>query len=138
MCVRRAFAIADSMRHDIILNWALKAGAGQSATGGLEDSGSFADRMSTIRRRVLDVLDLDSTKVEVCACLGFLYALDFAGIDFSTVLPSVSCSRNGGNTWIYSITIPLLYHQFFTTTLESSYSVCPMLPVLPSHAVPCE
>lgn len=57
----------------MLINWALKSGSWRehgevdSTAGGVgvEDGDYFTKRVGGIRRRLLDVLDLDSTAVEV-------------------------------------------------------------------------
>lgn len=67
---RRAFDSADCARHDLLLSWALKKGVGrdqgrEESSQGLYDDGCFTNRMSDIRRRLLDVLGLHRKDVEV-------------------------------------------------------------------------
>ena len=76
---RRAFDSADYARHDLLLSWALKKGVGrdqgrENSSQGLYDDGCFTNRMSDIRRRLLDVLGLHRKNVEVCG------RLDFSGV----------------------------------------------------------
>ncbi|CAM9176082.1 unnamed protein product, partial [Hapterophycus canaliculatus] len=67
---RRAFGSADDARHDMLLSWALKKGVGrdhgerEGSALGLYDDGCFTNRMSDIRRRLLDVMGIDRKKVE--------------------------------------------------------------------------
>lgn len=73
MRLRRTFDSADAARHDMLVNWALKAGVGRDQGGAnwrevgndADDEGGFADRMEDIRRRLLEVFDLDGKTVEV-------------------------------------------------------------------------
>lgn len=67
---RRAFGSADDARHDMLLNWALKKGVGRDQgmegySEGLDHEGCFTNRMSDIRRRLLDVFGMDQKQVEV-------------------------------------------------------------------------
>ncbi|CAN0062116.1 unnamed protein product, partial [Laminaria digitata] len=79
---RRAFGSADSTRRELLQHWALKPGAwrertptgsregegrrgGEGEGEGEDDSGSFASRMSDIRRRLLGVLGMDHNTAEV-------------------------------------------------------------------------
>ncbi|CAB1099869.1 unnamed protein product [Ectocarpus sp. CCAP 1310/34] len=66
---RRAFGSADDARHDLLLTWALKKGVGRDqtrddSTHELYDDGGFTNRMSDVRRRLLDVLGMDRNTVE--------------------------------------------------------------------------
>ncbi|CAM9784331.1 unnamed protein product [Ectocarpus sp. 4 AP-2014] len=67
---RRAFGSADDARHDLLLTWALKKGVGRDqtrddSTRELYDDGGFTNRMSDVRRRLLDVLGMDRKTAEV-------------------------------------------------------------------------
>ncbi|CAN0071799.1 unnamed protein product, partial [Ectocarpus fasciculatus] len=67
---RRVFGSADDTRHDLLLTWALKKGVGRDqgrddSTRELYDDGGFTNRMSDVRRRLLDVLGMDRKTVEV-------------------------------------------------------------------------
>lgn len=74
---RRAFDSAETARSEVLFGWALKPRAGREHAdlesrgcegGGTAENGGgggFSMRMDAIRRRLLDVLDVDSSTVEV-------------------------------------------------------------------------
>lgn len=77
---RRAFDSAEAARSEVLFGWALNPRAGREHAdlesevregGGIAESGrSFSASMDAIRRRLLDVMDVDSNAVEVRAWYG--------------------------------------------------------------------